>query len=189
MLAAGFLYERSRWGPSYDEGFVLFSLKAAVTFGVIASVGLALQASHNRAMQRWRNARAEWAHSNPHAAPIWLYLRPFGLPLKVANPKSTNIAISPSYGEPKNWDFEALLEQVATKQSEKIVFLAVGGFDDSIGAGKVSVDDEWKPHVTRLMRESRLVFVVLGFSDGILWEIQTVLREKLHFQGRLSNSA
>jgi hypothetical protein len=147
------------WTNYYDRA-TLLSI-AALSFGYIAWRCFDYA-------RRFDARRAEDVVASDSRPPV-LYLRSFEDDRRVAG----NINVDGLHVETEESELAKLFRSLGP-------FLAVGRPQEMLsyaGAARFQFDnDDWQQHVIELLSVARLVLIRAGKSDGLLWEIQTVVR-------------
>lgn len=147
-------------------------------FGIPLLVGVAALWT-NPLLQFRRNSEARYivsrAREGRRCEPeFFLYLRPFSSDGRIRE-EGTSLIDNPLKLIGMRTDFEGAL---TSHLSSKLGLSAIAiGRDKIIGAGRVRLpDDEWQRVVEALIREARLVVLLVSGGAGISWEIEECLK-------------
>lgn len=136
-----------------------------VVSGVLLRLGLVLRRRGRRYLAR----PASEILAADHRPPV-VYLRPFNADFRTADVSATSYITA---GLTEEEQLERALRPIGP-------LVAIGQPDEKLpmlGAARIYTSDgDWQGTVLQLIRTSELVLVGLGLSEGLLWEIEQVVR-------------
>lgn len=149
-------------------GGLLGSTGAVYAVLVLALPALALGVKLRRTGRRMKAPSGLDVLPGAGARPFVLYLRSFGDDELLDPTARFGRLVTPRYEE-------TICRGLATA-GEVVAVGRPGERLPELGAARLYADDaDWRDVVTALMREAALVFLVAGSSEGIRWELETVL--------------
>lgn len=81
-------------------------------------------------------------------------------------------------GDVTTLDRETLELLIAQRMRIRLPMIALGPPGDALGAGRLATSEaEWKDLAVFLMDRARMIFIVPGSSEGVLWEIRHLARD------------
>ena len=155
---------------------------------LMAGIGFILINLHDHLLQVRADTYAEFvlvslnsegSESQSYVPKFCLYLRPFSSTGKFAMRKSYHrpwlalggAGVQGLRGRHRGLEFETWLEKTI---GEEYPLISLGEPLEHHGAGRVSVDD-WEQAVIKLMKATKIIFLVPWISPGTRWEISEIL--------------
>jgi hypothetical protein len=160
---------------TYPEGSRPLSTREAVIFGapflLLGILGFLIDPVGKRLLYFGRKLRAKDALKmlqQDRRRPI-LFLRSF----------SDDHIDDPTLTTPFEWKrhrYEERLTQVLGKIGPVVCLGRPGERLSEAGAGRLYTDDDhWQEAIIHFLKESRMVIIIVGGTDGLQWEIETAL--------------